>query len=81
MQRQTRGACMNLPSAAGSIREGKMTGFTGGSDRMACGQQKLSGSTSSLYLQQYFGREKRGHYPAQALAYEQKTLGSQQLIH
>lgn len=80
MQGQTGGACMNLPSAAGNI-EGKMTGFTGGSDRMACGQQKLSGSSSSLYLQQYFGREKRGHYAAQALAYEQKTLGSQQLIH
>lgn len=37
MQGQTGGACMNLPSAAGSI-EGKMTGFTGGLDRMACGQ-------------------------------------------
>lgn len=24
---------MNLPSAAGSVREGKRTGFTGGSDR------------------------------------------------
>lgn len=29
---------MNLPSAAGSIGEGKMTGFTGGSERMACRQ-------------------------------------------
>lgn len=38
MQGQTGGACMNLPSAAGSIREDKMTGFTGGSERMACGQ-------------------------------------------
>lgn len=38
MQGQTGGACMNLPSASGSVREGKMTGFTGGSERMASGQ-------------------------------------------
>lgn len=61
MRGQTGGACMNLPSAAGSTREGKMTGFTGGSDRMACGQQKLSGSSCLLYLQQYFGTGETGH--------------------
>jgi len=50
MQGHTRGACMNLPSAAGSIREGEMTGFTGGSDRMACRQLKLSRTSCLLYL-------------------------------
>lgn len=50
MQGQTGGACMNLPSAAG--REGKMTGFTGGSERMACRQKKFTGSSCSVYLQQ-----------------------------
>lgn len=74
MQGQTGGACVSTPSAAGSTRKGKMTGFTGGSSSgWPAGRRSTQKAVAYFIFSRIWRRRREDAILAmQALAYEQR---------
>lgn len=74
MQGQTGGACISMPSAAGSRRKGKMTGFTGGSSSgWPAGRRSTQKAVACFIFSRIWrGRREDAILAMQALAYEQR---------
>jgi len=74
MQGQSGGACISTPSAAGSTRKGKMTGFTGGSSSgWPAGRRSAQKAVTCFIFSRIWGEKRKDTILAmQALAYEQR---------